>query len=382
MKEVDDYVQLKGNQAIIYLSKLAPNSISLLKNFLESNQEIYGLEIISKLGFFDDIFEMLCDAISNISHIKRLVIGNHMVSAGDAAKLAGLMGSYPDLLYIGFNDCKFLEEGLSEITNGIQANNSIETIMITGSNLGDFDISGLINILKDKSQLTNLFLMGCNIGDLYGKMFIDLLAENKSLRTLNLSGNKLCDQTAVQIAKALPKQITLHFFDLSENIFSRKASIALLRGIRRNRTLEYFSINSESSSFKLNSYFLKAIETNCSLSRMGVGNVSNKTRRKIVKQLGLNKYGPRKWYNETLPLLIFLNKIPCDCNMLGNMPYEIFYNIMLTLKLSLIIEEQGLWSYVKYESESIKPFLPFSSSVGKIQTEEWMSKYNKFNLSV
>jgi uncharacterized protein (DUF924 family)/Ran GTPase-activating protein (RanGAP) involved in mRNA processing and transport len=161
----------------------------------------------------------LIKAMNKSSHVKRLLLGNNIVSDTGAVDIANEMKvSKLEAWYIAGNE--FTHEGISHITEALKENIHCTSLWLKRNPLGPLSMPHIASMLKINKTIAVLDLVNCGILDEGLSILLNaFMGENKntSLKVLWLDTNGITYKSASLIAQFIATDCVLEDFSLSCN---------------------------------------------------------------------------------------------------------------------------------------------------------------------
>lgn len=213
----------------------------------------------------------LLKAMNKSSHVKRLLLGNNIVSDSGAISIADEMRvSKLECFYIAGN--LFTHEGIKHITEALKTNTYCTSLWLKRNPLGPLSMKHLVDMLEINKTLQVLDLVNCGIldegleillkafesnknttlkvlwldtnGITYksADLIANFIAANSSLVDLSLSCNRLCDIGIEKISKAIPLNTTLQRISFASNRIGPDGARYLSEALKDHKKINFVNL--------------------------------------------------------------------------------------------------------------------------------------------
>ncbi|WP_425361484.1 hypothetical protein [Candidatus Tisiphia endosymbiont of Ceraclea dissimilis] len=181
--------------------------------------------------------------------------------------------------------------------------NSITTLDLSNTGIGDAGAKDLAEALKINKSITSIDLCYNKIGDTEAKALAEALKDNKSITTLYLHNNQIGNVGAQALAEALKVNKAITYFNLNNNKIGDAGAQALAEALKVNKAITNFYIDSTNPIGSVGvRYLAEALKINKSIANFGTSfkNIGDIVASEIKAALQINKDFPAKAKKEAL----------------------------------------------------------------------------------
>ena len=295
------------------------DAIIALSSYLRTNNTLQEL-ILSSIGILGGLEEITKALYVNTTLLKLVVSDNQFYPRGKI--IGNLLQNNETLIDLDVSKCFICPEDVKEITGGLQANKSLQSLNISYNNLHDKGIVYFHECLKVNCTLKKLDMSENNIrsegGKLIGKGIIQLtetlqqlnishnmlsyeaietiskyLKDNKSIQKFNISHCCIIGNGPELIAEAIEINTTLRILDISCNWLGDVGIISIANNLKCNNTIQKLNL---SSTWMASSGAVKIAEALCVNTALQTLDVSHN----ILQDVGVTAIGECLKKNSTL----------------------------------------------------------------------------------
>ena len=222
--------------------RLSDQVIKLLAKGLEDNATLRQLEV-NRCQFtheleqdYDGFIQILASMTNHHPSLLNLKAVGIAWTPSSVQALSALM-KRQQLKHLDLNCCmetppnepseSLCRQNLASIISSLPSNFSLQTLILSGNNLGDY-------------------MIGC---------LADALAVNSTLQELHLQHNRITDKGLGVLASCLP-HMKLHTLLLSRNMYCKEASEQILRSLPHNTTLQVLHLYTTLRVSRIITYYL------------------------------------------------------------------------------------------------------------------------------
>lgn len=219
----------------------------------------------------------LLEAMSKCSKVKKLLLGNNIVSDTGAQDIAdAIPSSTLECWYIAGNN--ITEIGIEPIVNSLKNNQYCTSLWLKRNPLGAAGMVHIANLFKVNTFIKVLDLVNCGLLDegvnnlLEGFMDKNGNCEgkNKTLKVIFLDTNGITQKSAPIISKFI-ENCSLEDISLSCNRFSDNGAKIISQGLNVNRTIKRFGFASNRITHEGAKYFAEALSDHPVLEHFDLG---------------------------------------------------------------------------------------------------------------
>ena len=193
---------------------------------------------------------------------------------------------------IDFQNSKISKANSQAFNDILLSNKNIQIINLSNNKLlGEEGILNISTGIEHNSKIISINLSHCNINDEGTIILSNSLFKNLDIKEINLQDNKISEKGTKAIVDKLLRKTSLKFLDLSFNKINSKGGFYIGSGLKdaqgiQNLLLGYNNIEDEGCEF-----IAEGLEKNCSLIELNLdnNNISNKGINAISKYLKKNE---------------------------------------------------------------------------------------------
>ena len=154
------------------------------------------------------------EALENNNTVTTLDLGGSNIGDKGAEALAKALKNNNTVTILNLWDNNIGVEGAKALSEALENNEIVTALYLAGNNIGD---EGAKALTKSFNTVTTLDLGGSNIGDKGAEALAKALKNNKTVTTLYLGENNIGDEGAKALSEALENNNTVTILDLREN---------------------------------------------------------------------------------------------------------------------------------------------------------------------
>lgn len=215
----------------------------------------------------------LLNAMNKATSIKRLLLGNNIVSDSGAEEIAKeMIVSKLDCWYIAGN--QFTNKGIYHITEALKYNKYCTSLWLKRNPLGPLSMSHIVNMLKINKTLVVIDLVNCGILDEGLEILLGAFSgdtPNKTLKVLWLDTNGITYRSADTIAKFITNDCILTDLSLSCNRLCDIGIEKIASAIALNSYLERISFASNRIGPDGTKYLCNSLKSHTTINFVNLG---------------------------------------------------------------------------------------------------------------
>ncbi|MDG1436756.1 MAG: hypothetical protein P8P83_03095 [Rickettsiaceae bacterium] len=189
------------------------------------------------------------------------------------------------------NTYHILSKGARLLAEALKTNNTLTSLFIYNSQIGDEGAEALAEALKTNSTLTKLDLSYNNMGYEDAKAFAEALETNKTLTSLRIGMSDIGDKGAEALANALQINNTLTSLILPVTLIGTKGAALLAESLKTNTTLIALNLYGNNIGDKGAGLFAAALKENSTITLLNLdgGAIGFNLNIDLDKHIDLNK---------------------------------------------------------------------------------------------
>lgn len=160
-----------------------------------------------------DAIQPLCDALATAPEVEGLWLKRNPLGPAGAVPLAELLATDPPLLTLDLVNTGLLDAGVETLTPALLTNTRLRHLYVGTNGLGPLAAEGLAEVLR-ANRLTSLYVDCNRLGDAGVQALAVGLMENTSLTRLSLASNRIGPAGMAALADALRSHPSLAFLNL------------------------------------------------------------------------------------------------------------------------------------------------------------------------
>ncbi|CAG9312143.1 unnamed protein product [Blepharisma stoltei] len=237
-------IVLKSNRILEFLNlsgiSIGLEGVQYIAEGLNENKSLVSLNLANN-NLDWQCMELLTKTLVT-TNVRELNVSSNRIGS-DGAEYLSLMiigayeGSCP-LIKLDASSCEIGTKGAAKIFESLRMNIQMRYLILNDNPLTQGLSSAFLALLIDNVVLKELHIGKCGIKPEQISDITEGLTKNKTLETLDLSNNLIRDEGAELIALGLAKNTKLTTLDLSGNKIKNAGGISLGQALKENTTLE------------------------------------------------------------------------------------------------------------------------------------------------
>ncbi|CDW82527.1 UNKNOWN [Stylonychia lemnae] len=247
--------------------------LQLLASGLKTNDRVMALDLsnneITGCQGADGLYEILTN---ESNQILELIISKNPLGNNGVEKFSGaLRHDKCKLSCLIMTQCDFNQLGARLLYLAVRICHSLQTFVIDKNKLNGPSVSVIQQMLWINTSIRSLSMAYCLLRDDGLTAICDGLERNQSIQTLILNNNQITDASIKNLSKRIKSsKLYLKVLDLSYNYITNKSGVGLMESLARNDSIQTLIINNNSLADESAQELIQTLKKNKNIRKLSL----------------------------------------------------------------------------------------------------------------
>ncbi|MFI4956983.1 MAG: hypothetical protein ACHQAX_07240 [Gammaproteobacteria bacterium] len=221
---------------------ISARSAKALAETLSQNTTLNELRLTqNRLG--DSGASAIAEGLQKNETLHTLILAKNCIDNGGAVSIFSLLREKSSLRKVAISDHYFGDSEFYPYQNLPKKDSFSGSIYVSIVKMSLLALDVFTEMLKRNDSIDTVIVRGGEIGDVAADIFCQVLRNNKRIHTFELSRNTMTSAGAILLAKDLENNATLRYLDLSVNKIDNAGCEAIAKMLEKNNSLHALKLS-------------------------------------------------------------------------------------------------------------------------------------------